>query len=312
MSVVPAGGSESSEKVDPKRRALGRGLEVLLPPRPAAASAASPQAAPSGAPFEIEIDKLDRNPYQTRTNFNVEKLEELARSIAVSGVVQPVVVRPLAGGRYQLIAGERRWLASQKAGKTTIPAIVRVVTDEQAMEMTIVENLQRADLNPIEQARAFHRLSTDFHLTQEHMAIRTGKDRASVANYLRLLRLPPSVQKYVEEGTLTMGHARALLSLPDPSMMGRSADYAVENAWSVRKMETYVYDVMHPEEYLERKQKATVVEDPNVHAAQERLQQALGMKVRIEDRNGRGRVIIEYSGLEDFDMLLSAFGDDAN
>jgi ParB family chromosome partitioning protein len=149
--------------VDPKRRALGKGLESLLPQRPAAPPPPPPPVAePTGKPLEIPLDQIDRNPYQTRSHFDEAKLSELAQSIAASGVVQPIVVRPLSGGRYQLITGERRWLASKKANKTTIPAIVRQVSDEQTLEMTIVENLQRADLNPIEQARAYQRLSNDF------------------------------------------------------------------------------------------------------------------------------------------------------
>ena len=201
---------------DPKRRALGKGLESLLPSRPAP-TPPPPQVVappePTGKPLEIPLDQIERNPYQTRTHFDEAKLAELAQSIIASGVVQPIVVRPLPGGRYQLITGERRWLASKKANKATIPAIVRQVSDEQTLEMTIVENLQRADLNPIEQARAYQRLSNDFKMTQEQMAIRTGKERASVSNFLRLLRLPDSVQQKVESGDLSFGHARTLLAL---------------------------------------------------------------------------------------------------
>src|ERR1700722_603806 len=190
---------------DPKRRALGKGLESLLPARPA-----TPPPAPvtpvesNGKPLEIPLDQIDRNPYQTRTRFDEAALTELAQSIAASGVVQPIVVRPLSGGRYQLITGERRWLASRKAAKATIPAIVRQVSDEQTLEMTIVENLQRADLNAMEQARAYQRLSQEFKLTQEQMATRTGKERASVSNFLRLLKLPEVVQLKVDSGDLSL------------------------------------------------------------------------------------------------------------
>jgi ParB family chromosome partitioning protein len=169
-----------------RRTALGKGIESLLGPRPQPA----PVVEATGKPLEIPVDRIERNPNQTRTAFDEAKLAELAQSIAATGVVQPVVVRELPGGRYQLIMGERRWRASQAAGKATIPAIVRQVSDEQAMEMTIVENLQRADLNPMEQARAYERLSREFKLTQEEMAKRTGKDRASEGNYLRLKKLP--------------------------------------------------------------------------------------------------------------------------
>ncbi len=195
---------------DPKRRALGKGLDSLLPRVPA--PSVSTTESEGGRPREIPLDQIDPNPFQTRTQMNVEQLAELASSITANGVVQPVLVRPLSNGRFQLIAGERRWRASQQAGKTTIPAILRQVSDEQAMEITIVENLQRADLNPMEQARAFERLSREFHMTQEQMAVRTGKDRATVANFLRLLRLPTSVQARVESGELSFGHARTLLA----------------------------------------------------------------------------------------------------
>ncbi len=197
---------------DPKRRALGRGLDSLLPPRQVPATEAAPPIS-GGQPTELACEAIDRNPFQTRTHFDEAKLQELALSIKASGVIQPIVVREIADSRYQLITGERRWLASKIAGKSTIPAYVRQASDEQAMEMTIVENLQRADLNPMEQARAYQRLSQEFKMTQEQMAVRTGKDRASVSNFLRLLRLPEEIQNRVEGGDLSFGHARTLLAL---------------------------------------------------------------------------------------------------
>ena len=180
--------------VDTKRRALGKGLDSLLPRIQAPAPAPPATEGEVGRPREIGVDLTDRKPFQTRSQVDQEQLAELAASIAANGVVQPILVRPQANGRFQLIAGERRWRASMQAGKTTIPAILRQVSDEQAMEITIVENLQRADLNPMEQARAFERLAREFHMTQEQMAVRTGKDRATVSNFLRLLRLPATVQ----------------------------------------------------------------------------------------------------------------------
>ena len=206
---------------DPKRRALGKGLDSLLPR--VHAPAASPAEPEGGRPREIPLDQIDPNPFQTRSQMNEEQLAELAASITANGVVQPVLVRPHANGRFQLIAGERRWRASQLAGKATIPAILRQVSDEQAMEITIVENLQRADLNPMEQARAFERLSREFHMTQEQMAVRTGKDRATVANFLRLLRLPASVQARVESGELSFGHARTLLAFEHAEEIEKAA-----------------------------------------------------------------------------------------
>jgi ParB family transcriptional regulator, chromosome partitioning protein len=292
-----------------KRRALGKGLESLLPSRPPASPLITQrvESAETGKPREIPIDRIERNPFQTRSRFDEQQLEELTTSIAATGVVQPILVRPLPGDRFQLIAGERRWLASQRAGKATIPAMVRLVSDEQAMEMTIVENLQRADLNPMEQARAFERLSHDFKMTQEQMAQRTGKNRTSIANFLRLLRLPEEIQGKVEAGELSFGHARALLALETPESMLKAAVKVGALSMSVRQTETLVQGLLHPESKIKSEDKVKVDGiDPNVREAQERLQRALGLKVRIHDKNGRGQVIIEYVRLEDFDSLLEA------
>jgi ParB family chromosome partitioning protein len=287
---------------DTKRRALGKGLDSLLPRTPAHPVAA-PAEIEAGRPREIPIDQIDRNPFQTRTRVDQEQLAELAASITANGVVQPILVRPLANGRFQLIAGERRWRASQLAGKRTIPAILRQVSDEQAMEITIVENLQRADLNPMEQARAFERLAREFHMTQEQMAQRTGKDRATVANFLRLLKLPAPVQDKVEAGELSFGHARALLAL-DAEAIEKAAQRVGALSLSVRQTESYVQGLLNPEKAKKKAEKPEPQMDPNVRDAQERLQRVLGLKVTIEDKNGRGRVIIEYGRLEDFDTLL--------
>jgi len=293
-----------------KRNALGKGLEALLPQRTATVSAAPPAPAPeqSGRPLEITLDKIERNPYQTRSRFDEAKLDELAQSIAASGVVQPVVVRPLKDGRYQLITGERRLLASKKAGKATIPAVVRQASDEQTMEMTIVENLQRADLNPMEQARAYQRLSHDFSMTHDQMATRTGKDRATVSNFLRLLRLPESTQKAVESGELSFGHARTLLALESPDRIEAAAKKVAALSMSVRQTETYISGLLNPERAQQSELKQEKLQDPNVKEAESLLRRKLGLKVHIEDRKGKGRVIIEYSGLEDFDALLTTLG----
>jgi ParB family transcriptional regulator, chromosome partitioning protein len=299
---------------DPKRRALGKGLESLLPQRPVSivASAAAPAVESTGKPLEIPLDHIERNPYQTRTRFDEAQLTELSQSIAASGVVQPIVVRQLGTPngqvKYQLITGERRWLASRKAGKATIPAIVRQASDEQTLEMTIVENLQRADLNPMEQARAYQRLSHDFKMTQEQMATRTGKERASVANFLRLLRLPEPIQHKVESGDLSFGHARTLLALESPEAITAAAQKVMALNFSVRQTESYVQGLINPEAKPKKEVKPTQAEDPNVREAQDRLQRTLGLKVHIEDEKGKGRVIIEYSGLEDFDSILTALG----
>jgi ParB family chromosome partitioning protein len=287
----------------PKRRALGKGLESLLP-RVNAVAESGAESGESGRPREIPVGEIERSPFQTRTRFDEVQLAELAASISATGVVQPILVRPLPHGHYQLIAGERRWLASQRAGKETIPAIIRQVSDEQAMEMTIVENLQRTDLNPMEQARAYDKLSREFQLTQEQMAKRTGKDRASVANFLRLLKLPEDVQGKVEEGVLSYGHARALLPLEDPQAILKAAQKVAALAMSVRQTEGYVQKILNPQAKKQGDGEEKENIDPNVREVQESLQRALGLKVRIEDRKGRGRVIIEYGQLEEFDRLL--------
>jgi ParB family chromosome partitioning protein len=294
----------SQTAIDPKRRALGKGLESLLPARPAAPAVTPVES--GGTALEIPLERIDRNPYQTRSHFDEAKLDELAQSIAATGVVQPIVVKALSGGRYQLITGERRWLASGKANKTHIPAIVRQVSDEQALEMTIVENLQRADLNPMEQARAYQRLSQEFQMTQEQMAVRTGKERASVANFLRLLRLPEPIQQKVESGDLSFGHARTLLALTTSESITSAAQKVMALSMSVRQTESYIQGLLHPEEKQKKADKPEEAQDPNVREAQDRLQRTLGLKVKIEDKKGKGRVIIEYSGLEDFDAILTA------
>ncbi len=296
--------------LDSKRRALGKGLDSLLP-RVNGAAAPVPAPVPepkvdaeAGKPMEIPVGEIDRNPYQTRLVFDEKLLAELAESIAANGVVQPILVRPLANGRFQLIAGERRWLASQRAGKTTIPAVVKQVSDVQAMEITIVENLQRADLNPIEQARAFERLSREFGMTQEQMAHRTGKERASIGNYLRLLKLPQSVQDKVANGTLSYSHARVLLTLDHAEDVENAVSKILSLSLSVRQAETFVQNLMFPDRPLKKDEAKKPAIDPNVREAQEKLQRALGLRVKIEDKNGRGRVIIEYGRLEDFDALM--------
>src|SRR5437016_5741707 len=204
------------------RNALGRGLGALIrepepqvPPPPVAIGAVTPPVREmSAGPQQIDIDQIDPSPFQPRTRFREEALEELARSIKASGIIQPLVVRPV-GSRFQLIAGERRWRAAQRAGLDRVPAISRQVSDELALEMTLVENIQREDLNAMEAARAFDRLMDEFHLTQEAVAERTGKDRATVANAVRLLKLEPAIQDWIEEGELSAGHGRALLAVQD-------------------------------------------------------------------------------------------------
>jgi len=216
-------------------------------------------------------------------------------------------VRPGENGRYTLVTGERRLIASRRAGKATIPAVVREVSNMQAMEITIVENLQRADLNPMEQARAFHRLGQDFNMTQEQMASRTGKERASIANFIRLLRLPENAQKALETGEISFGHAKALLALDTREEIAATTQKVLSQQLSVRSTELLVQGMLHPES-RQKPQKPAPAVDPNVREAQEQLQRSLGLKVTIEDKKGHGRVVIEYSGVEDFDAILTALG----
>ena len=305
----------ANQSNDPKRRALGRGLESLLPSKPSAPVAPAPVAAPvpaepTGKAFEISVEAIDRNPFQTRTVFDDAKLDELAESIKASGVVQPILVRPGKDGRFTLITGERRWLASKRAEMKTIPAVVREVSDVQAMEMTIVENLQRVDLNPMEQARAYWRLSQEFKMTQEQMAQRTGKDRATVTNFLRLLKFPEELQVHIEKGELSFGHARALLALEDKDAIAAATQKVMALHLSVRATENFVQTMLHPEE-KKKEAKGEPPMDPNVREAQDQLRRSLGLKVQIEDKNGKGKVIIEYSGIEDFDAIITALGNEA-
>jgi ParB family chromosome partitioning protein len=290
-----------------KRKALGRGLESLLPGRiPGVATA--PALGPQG-PQEISVDLIDPNPYQTRRKVREESLNELAESIRATGVVQPVVLRAAGNGRFQLVAGERRWLASKRAGKTTVPAVVRQVSNEQAMEITIVENLQREDLSPMEQARAFERLSREFNLTQEQIASRTGKDRASIANFIRLLKLPQKAQEALENGTLSFGHGKVLLSLAGfPEHLVRATGEVIEGQLSVRQTEELVSALLNPEADKPKPEAQARHMDPNVRAAQRTLERALGVKVEIQDRKGKGKIVLKYGSLEDFDRIVEALG----
>ena len=299
--------------INDKRKALGRGLDSLLPNRPVAPPQSSvatmPPQGQGPGPAEIAIELIDPNPYQTRRHIREESLNELAESIRASGVVQPVVLRPLQGGRFQLVAGERRWLASKRAEKSTIPAVIREISNEQAMEITIIENLQREDLNPMEQARAFERLSREFGLTQEQIASRTGKDRASVANFIRLLKLPTTIQDNLESGALSFGHGKALVSLAGfPELIEKAAHEILQKQLSVRQTEELVTRLLNPEPAKDAGGPTEQPVDPNVREAARSLERSLGVKVEIQDRKGRGKIILKYASLEDFDRIVEALG----
>ena len=284
------------------RKALGRGLESLLPSTRSVEP--PPTAQLQGQSIrDLPVTEIDPNPYQTRTTFDEQALNELAASILVNGIVQPIVVRP-NNGRYQLIAGERRWRASQKIGREFIPAVIKQVSNEQAMEMTIVENLQREGLNPMEEARAFERLAREFNLTQEQMSQKTGKDRASIANLIRLLRLPEGIQQSIEKGELTAGHAKALLMLDSPEAILAAAQKVRAASLSVRQTEELIHRMLAPQDGSQQEAKPKRAVDPNVRAAEQEMQRALGVRVMIRDNKGKGKIVIEYASLEDFDRVV--------
>ena len=296
------------------RNALGRGLGALIrepePQTPAAPPAnsglpvTSHPAAPGGSavaaapalspvpagPLQIDIDLIEPSPYQPRTRFREEALDELARSIQASGIIQPIVLRPV-GNRYQLIAGERRWRAAQRAGLKKVSSIVRQVPDELALEMTLVENIQREDLNAIEAARAFERLMAEFQLTQESVAERTGKDRATVANAIRLLKLEPTIQDWIEEGRLTAGHGRALLGVAEPALRMRYAKRAARGGLTVRQIER-----LGSRRARSAKAAAETVVDPNIREALDELQRHLGTKVHLREKTRirPGQLVLEF------------------
>jgi ParB family transcriptional regulator, chromosome partitioning protein len=294
------------------RNALGRGLGALIrepeeTPQaitPSASSGTAMAVAPApsvtGGPLQIDIDLIDPSPYQPRTRFAEAGLEELAQSIRASGIIQPLVVRKI-GSRYQLIAGERRWRASQRAQLLRVPVVVREVSDEQALELTLVENIQREDLNPIEQARAFERLMDEFHLTQDEVASRTGKDRATVANSVRLLALEGPLLEWIEEGRITAGHGRALLAVEDRKLRSDLAQKASRGKLTVRQLER-----MATRRSRGRSQQIHVeAPDPNRQAALEELQQHIGTRVSLHmpTKGHPGQLILEFYDEEQLNGL---------
>ena len=257
--------------------------------------------------IDLPLDQVDSNPYQTRSRVSEEELAELATSILTSGVIQPIVVRPGKDGRYLLITGARRLEASKIAKKEKIPAIVRHVSDQQAAEMTIVENLQRQDLNCLDQAEAFARLSREFKLTQEEIGKRVGCSRETVSNYMRLLKLPGEVRHMITMGQLDFSLARELLTLERPEHVIKVAKEAVAKHLSVELLERLILNLKYPvtsEGGQQPAHRGARWVDPNVRAAQRELEAILGVRVKIRDRNGKGKITIEYSTLEDFDRVV--------
>lgn len=294
------------------RNALGRGLGALIRESEVApqaiqsntsmesATAAATARIASEGPLQIDIDLIDPSPYQPRTRFAEEGIEELAQSIRTSGIIQPLVVRK-RGSRYQLIAGERRWRASQRAQLLRVPVVLREVSDEQALELTLVENIQREDLNPIEQARAFDRLMEEFHHTQDEVASRTGKDRATVANSIRLLSLEEPLLDMIEEGKITAGHGRALLAVEDRKLRNELAQKACRGKLTVRQLER-----MATRRSRGRGLPAPAeVSDPNRQAALDELQKQIGTRVtlRMPTKGHAGELIVEFYDEEQLNGL---------
>jgi len=277
-------------------------LGTLLPtrPQPAAPPPPAEPAATSPRPIQsLPINSIDANPLQPRRVFQAERLAELAQSIRSNGIIQPLVVRP-AGGRYQLIAGERRWRAAKLAGIEEVPVNILDVPDERLLEVSLVENIQREDLNPIDTAIAFSTLAKEFSLSAEEIGRRTGKDRTTIVNSIRLLQLPEDLQQLVAERRLSAGHARCLLSLPTVALQREVAEKAVAQGWSVRQIERTTQKMLAERE---PKHVEEVQLDPNVKAAIQELERVLGTRVRLVEKRKGGKLEIEYYSAEDLDRI---------
>ncbi len=291
---------------DNPRKALGRGLTSLLVNRTApkpepVAQPAAPATPPADVISRVPLDLVDPNPLQPRTAFQPERLQELADSIRANGIIQPLVVRP-RDGRYQLVAGERRWRAARLAGITDVPVSVQDIPDDRLLEITLVENIQREDLNPIEIAHAFDRLARDLELSHDEIARRTGKDRTSITNTLRLLKLPADIQALVAEHRLSMGHARAILGLPTEELQRQVAEKASSQGLSVRQVEHLVQKMTGPREA----KSVDEALDPNVKAAVQELERVLGTRVKITGKpDARGHIEIAYYSPDDLQRIYA-------
>lgn len=275
------------------KKGLGKGLQALLP---------TLEPHKGEAVQDIVISEITANPHQPRKHFDQEKLEELASSIQQYGVVQPIVVRKLSGG-YELVAGERRWRASRKIGLKVIPAVVRDYSDSEMMEIALIENLQREDLNPIEEAISYKRLIEDFHLTQEEVSKKLGRSRSLIANTVRLLQLPDDIQNYVSRGTISMGHAKALLGLPNPEFQSKLAARVVDEDLTVRDVEVLVKSALNnkPKQVKKEQRRELVLVD-----AEERLKMFFGTQVRIKPGKIKSKIEVEYYSQDDLERILEA------
>ena len=276
-----------------KRQALGKGLDALLPQRPIAS-----EVKLHSTLLELHLEQVHPNALQPRLAFEPDKLEELAASIKENGVIQPIVVRPVGGG-YEIVAGERRWRAAQKAGLTKIPAVAQEVSDEKMLEMALVENIQRDELSPVEEAHAYQLLLDQFGLTQEQVAQRVGRSRTAVTNALRLLRLPSTIQKEVVRGALSMGHARALIPLPKKEQL-LLAQQIVQLGLSVRQVERRVQRLQNPPS------SPPTGKDPDVLAAERKLEELWKTRAEIQLHKGRGKIAFYFQSQEERDHLYPA------
>jgi ParB family transcriptional regulator, chromosome partitioning protein len=286
------------------RRALGRGLSALLAD-PVAESEPRDEEL-----LEVDIDLIDTNPEQPRLNFSEAKLEELAQSIKINGLVQPILLRRAAAGRYQIVAGERRWRAAQRVGLRKVKAVIRNIPDAKLLELALIENIQRQELNPIEEAQAYQRLIQTLNLTQDEVAKQVGKDRSSVANTLRLLKLPTAVQKMLEDELLAMGHARALLGLEAEEQQLKLAQAIVNGRLSVREVEKAVKQMT--QQAAPATTSTPVRSDANIRAAELKMKRFLGTQVRIISGQNRGKIEIEFSSMSELDRLYSVIMQKAN
>jgi ParB family chromosome partitioning protein len=289
-----------------EKKVLGKGLEALIPATPtirAREQLFDIGGAPREAVVRIPLESIRPNPYQPRVEINPHRLLELAQSVREKGVVQPIVVRH-KGDHYELIAGERRWRAVKEAGQHDIPAIVRDVKEEDLLELALVENLQREDLNPIEEARAYQRLVDEFKLSQADIAEKVGRDRSTVSNTLRLLSLPEEIQRYISSGLISEGHARAILSLTGHELQIILARRILTEKLSVRDAEREVVNLQKVTKHGHQRRMA-LHRDPHILSLEEEMQRILGTKVRVYRRGAKGRIEIEFYGQEDFERILA-------